>query len=79
MRAEYFRRSRFPISSGGLLTFESDWSPALDQPLVDALAASPDKGRLDLGCVAAHGSFGCDDEECYTITPQGKARNRFSF
>src|SRR5947209_1792752 len=28
--------------------------------------------RLDLGCVArAHGIFGCDVTECYTITPQG--------
>jgi hypothetical protein len=43
---------------GGLLTFESDWSPGLGQPLTDALAGGDADSRLDLGCVAAHGMFG---------------------
>lgn len=65
-----------PHIFGGLLTFESDWNPAMGQPLTDALASEPDS-RLDLGCVAAHGIFGCDAEGCYTITPQGKPATAF--
>jgi hypothetical protein len=42
---------------GGLLTFESDWEPALGSPLLEALAESDPDGRLDLGCIAAHGHF----------------------
>jgi len=42
---------------GGLLTFESDWSPPLGAPLLEALAKDHPGGRLDLGCVAAHGYF----------------------
>jgi hypothetical protein len=42
---------------GGLLTFESDWSPPMGSPLLEALAKGEAGGRLDLGCVAAHGYF----------------------
>lgn len=42
---------------GGLLTFESDWSPPLGTSLLEALAKAGPGGRLDLGCVAAHGYF----------------------
>jgi hypothetical protein len=62
---------------GGLLTFESDWTPALGQPFVDALDRGDADGRLDLGCVAAHGIFGCDASGCYAITPQGKPATAF--
>jgi len=61
---------------GGLLTFESDWNPALGQPLLDALVSEPE-GRLDLGCVAAHGTFGCDAEGCYSLTTEGKPATAF--
>jgi hypothetical protein len=64
---------------GGLLTFESEWSPALGQPLTDALNADTNDGRLDLGCVAAHGMFACDATGCYTFTPQGKPATAFLF
>jgi hypothetical protein len=66
-----------PYILGGLLTFESDWSPALSQPLIDALHGGEPEGRLDLGCVAAHGMFSCDASACYTITPQGKPATAF--
>ncbi len=62
---------------GGLLTFESNWSPALGEPLIDALGRGEEDTRLDLGCVAAHGIFGCDATGCYTITPQGKPATAF--
>lgn len=64
---------------GGLLTFESEWSPALGRPLTEALGKGEPDGRLDLGCVAAHGMFGCDEKECYTIAPQGKPATAFLF
>jgi len=34
---------------------------------------------LDLGCVAAHGIFACDQKGCYSITPQGKPATAFLF
>jgi hypothetical protein len=61
---------------GGLLTFESDWRPGLGQPLTDALAGGDVDTRLDLGCVAAHGMFACDETGCHTIVPQGKGSVR---
>lgn len=64
---------------GGLLTFESDWRPALGDSLTAALRGGNPGGRLDLGCVAAHGFFGCDASHCYTITPQGKPATGFLF
>lgn len=65
---------------GGLLTFESDWKPPLGESLVQALK-DPEgaDGRLDLGCVAAHGIFGCDSTSCYTVTPEGKPATAFLF
>jgi hypothetical protein len=65
-----------PHIIGGLLAFESDWNPPLGQPLSDALAGGEDD-RLDLGCVAAHGMFGCDESGCYSVTPQGKPAAAF--
>ena len=57
-----------PHVVGGLLTFDSDWSPPLGAPLREALADANTDTRLDLGCVAAHGIFHCDDSACYTMT-----------
>ena len=62
---------------GGLLTFESDWSPPLGKPLVTSLGAGQTDTRLDLGCVAAHGVFSCDAAGSYTITPQDKSVTAF--
>lgn len=62
---------------GGLLTFESDWKPPLGAALTEALVAGDENGRLDIGCVAAHGTFGCDPEDCYAIAPQGKPAAAF--
>jgi hypothetical protein len=64
---------------GGLLTFESEWNPPLGKPLTDALSKGGPDGRLDLGCVAAHGTFGCDEKDCYTIVPQGKPATALLF
>lgn len=64
---------------GGLLTLESDWNPGLGEPLTNALAAVGNDDRLDLGCVAAHGIFSCDDDGCGTLTPIGKPATAFLF
>ena len=63
---------------GGLLCFESDWSPPFGDPLLKALRENHE-GSLDLGCVAAHGIFNCDENGCYSIMPQGKPATAFLF
>lgn len=44
---------------------------------MDALGGDDADNRLDLGCVAAHGTFGCDEAGRYTIVPQGKPATAF--
>ena len=68
-----------PHIIGGLLTLESDWRPALGDPLVKALTDGDTEDRLDLGCAAAHGIFSCDDAGCGTLTPMGKPATAFLF
>jgi len=62
---------------GGLLSFESDWSPALGQPLISSLVVNDADRRLDMGCIAAHGTFGCDNDGHYTLAPQQKSATAF--
>ena len=65
---------------GGLLTFESEWSPALGQPLLDALARGGTDERLELGCIAAHGFFSLDKKTgAYQLSGGGKAATAFLF
>jgi hypothetical protein len=64
---------------GGLLTFESDWDPPLGKPLLGALAATKGDQKLDLGCVAAHGTFMCDEKGCHVAAPGKKAATAFLF
>lgn len=62
---------------GGMLTLESDWKPGLGDPLIKALAEENVGGRLDLGCVAAHGIFSCDDDGCGMFTLMSKPATAF--
>lgn len=62
---------------GGLLTLESDWTLPLGDALISALAKAGDEQRLDLGCVAAHGIFGCDADGCQTVSPIEKPATAF--
>src|SRR5712692_8658328 len=63
---------------GGLLTFKSDWSPPLAKALEKVLKEELAEGRLDLGCVAAHGHFSFDAaSQSYRFTPQGKPATAF--
>lgn len=61
---------------GGLLTFDSDWKPALGGPLKDALAATGPEGQLDLGCIAAHGLF-VKEGSSYRFAEKGKPATAF--
>ena len=63
---------------GGLLTFESDWSPAMGQSFKDALEVTDEQRRLDLGCVAAHGMFNHDGSG-YSFMDTDKAATAFLF
>jgi len=65
---------------GGILTFESDWTPAFGQPLSDALDGEETEGRLDIGCIAAHGYF-CRDQQTgtYETFIGGKPATAFLF
>jgi len=42
---------------GGLLTLESDWKPALGDPLIRQLNTNINNGLLNMGCAASHGYF----------------------
>ena len=65
---------------GGLLTFESEWSPALGSSFEKALLADAGDGRLDIGCVASHGHFFFDQEiSKYTFVNENKPATAFLF
>lgn len=63
---------------GGILTFESDWSPAMGEPLQKAL--STDSDSLNIGCIAAHGYFNYEKtKSSYDFVLGGKPATAFLF
>ena len=65
---------------GGLLTLESEWSPPLGESLERTLREGADDGRLDLGCIAAHGYFTRDPQtDVYQLYAVGKPATAFLF
>jgi hypothetical protein len=75
----YPAKALIPIL-GGLLTFESDWSPAFGEPIARALDVADEIERLDMGCVAAHGHFTFDaKKKSYTYTAEGRPATAFLF
>lgn len=65
---------------GGLVAFDSEWSPALGAALIDALTDGAPHGRLDLGCVAAHGYFALNKAtNRYDVFHGGKPATAFLF
>jgi hypothetical protein len=61
----------------GILAFESDWKPPLGDALVNALKQGDETERLDVGCIAAHGTFTWDAAGFHTIIPKGKPATAF--
>ena len=76
----YPAKALIPIL-GGILTFESDWTPCCGDPLWSALGdGSVEEDRLDIGCVAAHGHFVWDQAAgTYEFTKEGKPATAFLF
>jgi len=65
---------------GGLLTFESEWSPALGPSFEKALVTDIGDGRLDIGCVASHGHFFFDQSAAiYKFVNENKPATAFLF
>jgi hypothetical protein len=65
---------------GGILTFESDWTPPLGTSLEASLRGGTPEDRLELGCVAAHGQFSLTgDTGDYAIQHGGKPATAFLF
>lgn len=63
---------------GGILTFESDWSPPMGTSLENALKSGTP--RLDIGCIAAHGYFSYSQERNdYEFYHGGKPAPGFLF
>lgn len=78
-KGTYPAKQLIPIF-GGILTFESDWNPAFGQPLKDSLLNDAAEGRLDLGCIAAHGHFSFDQAtNAYDLVMEGKPATAFLF
>lgn len=64
----------------GILTFESDWSPAMGEAMTKALEVRRRDEQLDIGCVAAHGYFWLDQEVGdYVFDSDGKHATAFLF
>lgn len=65
---------------GGLLTFESEWTPAFGNAFREALRSDLNDGRLDIGCVASHGHFFFDQGNLdYVFEGETKAATAFLF
>jgi hypothetical protein len=63
----------------GILAFESDWKPPMGGSLLNALKQGRGDERLDMGCIAAHGTFTCDTAGVHRIIPLGKPATAFLF
>jgi hypothetical protein len=75
----YDPKPLFPIL-GGLLTLESEWSPALGDSLKKSLKKELGDGRLDVGCVAKHGHYFYDlKTNDYIFVNENKPATAFLF
>jgi hypothetical protein len=65
---------------GGLLTFESDWTPALGPSFESALRSNVGDGRLDVGCIASRGHFFFNHStSAFTFINENKPATAFLF
>jgi hypothetical protein len=78
MTIDGLRRASLQPILAGFLAFENGWkSETPDQYLRKALAKNHGDGRLDVGCIAAYGTFGCDSADCQTSVEHEKAVTSF--
>jgi hypothetical protein len=78
MTIDGLRRATPQPILAGFLAFENGWtSDAADEYLKKALLKDQDAGRLDMGCIAAYGTFGCEGAECQTSIEHDKAVTSF--
>ena len=65
---------------GGILTFESDWKTVFGRPFENNFGAEDEDGRLDFGCIAAHGYFLLNQElGVYETCVSNKSATGFLF
>jgi hypothetical protein len=78
-KGTYPAKEPIPIC-GGLLSFESEWSPQLGEPLLKALSAGDTQSQIDIGCIAAHGYYFLNkDTGKYDCHAAGKPATAFLF
>jgi hypothetical protein len=76
-KGTYPAKEPIPIL-GGLLTFESEWSPPLGSSFEKALKVDVEEGRLDIGCIASHGHFFFDRKTSeYVFVGESKPATAF--
>ena len=73
---EYPPKPLIPIL-GGVLAFESDWSPAMGKSFAKAIESTHNDNLLNVGCVAAHGHFYLDDSGRHIYETEGKPATAF--
>lgn len=65
---------------GGFLSLDSEWKPKMGPSLLENLNKGTDDERIDIGCVAAHGSFIWDKEQHeYHVNEATTAASKFLF
>ncbi len=75
----YPPKSLIPIF-GGILALESDWKPALGDPLIKQLKTDLGGGLLNIGCAASHGNFYYDKvKKNFEVLTEQKAATAFLF
>jgi hypothetical protein len=73
MTIDGLRRATPQPILAGFLAFESTWKSDAASYLSKALARDQGDGRLDLGCIAAYGTFGCEGTDCQMTKEHDKA------
>ncbi|EHH03914.1 hypothetical protein ATCR1_19591 [Agrobacterium tumefaciens CCNWGS0286] len=64
---------------GGILTFESEWSPPMGKSLEAILLDGTGDRQLDIGCVASHGHFARNGAGEYDFVSENKPATAFLF
>jgi hypothetical protein len=61
----------------GFLAFDCRWKRPFGKTLTRVLDIDQTDGRLDLGCIAAHGTFGCGTGNCRSFNHDTKCVTTF--